>query len=85
MHHTLKLYSRHRELSLKFYLFCAWWTGVPLIGWVVRRVGNWWGRKLEGAYLLKTTEAEQIIDSASELALGPCACRQLTRKCDSPI
>ena len=85
MHHTLKLYSRHREFALKFYLFWAGWTRIPLIGKLVRKVGNTWGKKLEGAYLLKTSEAEQIVDLAEELALGPCACRQVSHHCDNPV
>jgi hypothetical protein len=85
MHHSLKLYSRHREFSLKVYLFWAGWTRIPLIGRVVRWAGNLWGKKLEGAFLLKTAEAEQIVDMAEELAVGPCACRQLSHKCDNPI
>jgi len=85
MHHTLKLYSRYREFSLKFYLFWAAWTKIPLLGRLVRGVGNWWGKKLEGAFLLKTAEAEEIVDMAAELAVGPCACRQITHKCDNPV
>jgi hypothetical protein len=85
MHHTLKLYSRHREFSLKFYLFWAAWTKIPLLGRLVRRVGNWWGKRLEGAYLLRTEEAEEIVDMATELAVGSCACRQITKKCDNPV
>jgi hypothetical protein len=85
MHHSLKLYSRHREPVLKFYLFWAEWTKIPLIGLLVRRVGNMWGKKLEGAYLLTTAEAEEIVSLAKGLAVGPCACRELERKCDNPI
>ena len=85
MHHSLKLYSRHREFALRFYLFWASWTKIPLIGKLVRKIGNTWGKKLEGAYLLKTAEAAQIVDLAEELALGPCACRQLSHKCDAPV
>jgi hypothetical protein len=85
MHHTLKLYSRHREASLKFYLFWAAWTKIPLIGLAVRAVGNWWGKKLEGALLLKTSEAEQIVDMAEQVAVGPCACREISHKCDNPV
>jgi len=31
MHHSLKLYSRYRELALKYYIFQARWTRIPLI------------------------------------------------------
>jgi len=70
---------------LRFYLFWAAWARIPLLGLAVKAVGNWWGRKLEGALLLKTSEAEQIVDMATQLAVGPCACRELSRKCDNPV
>jgi hypothetical protein len=85
MHHTLKLYSRYREAALKFYLFWAGWTKIPVIGLIVKMVGNWWGKKAEAAILLKTDEAEAIVDLASELAVGPCACRQMSHNCDNPV
>ena len=85
MHHSLRLYSRHREFALKFYMFWARWTKIPLIGGVVRWVANTWGRNMEGSYLLTTAEAEEIVDIATELALGPCTCRQVFRNCDNLI
>ena len=85
MHHTLRLYSQHREFALKFYMFWAGWTRLPLIGRLVRWVANTWGRNLEGAYLLTTGEAEEIVDLAEGLALGPCTCRTVFRNCDNPI
>ena len=63
MHHSLKLYSRHREGTLKFYMFGARMTRLPLIGLLVRWVANAYGRKLEGGYLLTPAEAEKIVDS----------------------
>ena len=85
MHHSLRLYSRHREFALKFYMFWARWTKLPLIGRLVRWVANTWGRNIEGAYLLTTRQAEEIVDIAEELALGPCTCRTVFRNCDNPI
>lgn len=85
MHHTLRFYSRNRESALRLYIFLAKWTRIPLIGWFVRLVGNTWGRNLEGAYALTTAEAEGVIDAASDLALGPCTCRQVFGNCDHPL
>ena len=85
MHHTLRLYSQHRESALKFYMFWAGWTKLPLIGRLVGWVANIWGRNLEGAYLLTTAEAEEIVDLAEGLALRPCTCRTVFRNCDNPI
>jgi hypothetical protein len=79
------LYSRHRELVLKFYMFWARWTRIPLAGRLVRRVANAYGRNMEGGYLLTTAEAEEIIDISERVALGPCTCRELYRNCDNAI
>lgn len=85
MHHSLRLYSRHREWVLKFYIFMARWTKIPLIGKLVRGVANLYGKKGSRAYLLTLNEAEEIVDSSGGLALGPCDCRTVFRNCDNPI
>ena len=85
MHHALRLYSRNRESALKFYMFWAKWTGVPLIGKLVRWLANTYGRSMEGGYLLTTDEAEEIVDSAEGLSLGPCTCRSVFRNCGNPV
>lgn len=85
MHHSMRLYSRNRELFLRYYIWQAKWTRIPLAGRLVRRVANLYGGRLHGAYLLSTAEAERVVDIAGELSLGPCTCRQVFRNCDNPI
>jgi len=85
MHHSLRLYSKYRDLFLRLYIFGGRCTKLPLIGKLVRLVANSYGRNMEGAYLLTTEEAEEIVDSAEGLSLGPCACRAVFRNCDNPI
>ena len=85
MHHSLWLYSGHREGVIRFYMFMAQWTRIPLVGRLVRRVANAYGRNMEGGYLLTTGEAEQIVDDAEGVAVGPCTCRSVFRNCDKPI
>lgn len=85
MHHSLKLYSRYRPLFLRYYIFQAKWTRIPLIGRVVRKVANLYGKKVSGVYLLTLNEANEIVDSAQELALGPCTCRAVFHNCHNPI
>ncbi len=85
MHHSLRLYSRHREFFLKYYIFQAKWTKIPLIGRLVRWVANTYGRNMEGGYLLTPTEAEEIVDCSEGLALGPCTCRAVFGNCDNPL
>jgi hypothetical protein len=85
MHHTIRLYSRYREFFLKFYIFMARWTRIPLIGGLVRGVANLYGRRGSAAYLLTLDEAEAIVDSSEGLALGPCDCRSVFGNCDNPL
>ena len=85
MHHSLRLYSRHRESILKAYVFFAGWTRIPLVGKLVRRLANAYGRNMEGAYLLTADEAEEVVDAAEGVALGPCTCRTVFRNCHNAI
>lgn len=85
MHHGLRLYSRYRELILKYYIFQAKWTKIPLIGRMVRLVANIYGKKGEGAYLLTLDEACEVVDIAEGVALGPCTCRAVFHNCDNPV
>ncbi len=85
MHHSLRLYSRYRKLFLRYYIFQAKWTRIPLIGWAVKKVANAYGKKVSGAYLLTLNEANEVVDSSDGLALGPCTCRAVFKNCDNPI
>jgi hypothetical protein len=84
VHHSLRLYSRYRELFLRYYIFQAKWTRIPLIGRLVRKVANSYGKKMSGAYLLTIHEANEVVDSSGGLALGPCTCRAVFKNCDNP-
>lgn len=85
MHHTLKFYSRYRELFLRYYIFQSRWTRLPLVGRLVRRVANIYGNRASSAYVLKPEEAAEIIDLSQGLALGPCTCRAVFGNCDNPV
>ena len=85
MHHSLRLYSRYRELFLRYYIFQSSWTRIPLVGRLVRKVANVYGQKASRAYLLTLKEAKEIVDSSDGLALGPCTCRTVFKNCDNPI
>ena len=85
MHHTLRLYSRYRELILKYYVFQAKWTRIALVGRLVRLVANLYGKKGEGAYLLTLDEACEAVDISKGIALGPCTCRKVFHNCDNPV
>ena len=85
MHHSLKLYRRHRELFLRYYIFQAKWTKIPIIGRMVRATANLYGKHAAKACLLTTVEAERIVELAHGLALGPCTCREVFRNCDKRI
>jgi len=85
MHHSLKLYSRYRDLLLRYYIFQAKWTKIPLVGRLVRKVANAYGKNVSAAYLLTLSEASQIVDNSGGVALGPCTCRGVFKNCDNPI
>lgn len=85
MHHSLTLYGRYRELFLRYYIFQAKWTRIPLVGRLVRWVANLYGKRMSNAYLLTLDEAREIIDTSEGLALGPCDCRTVFRNCNNPI
>ena len=85
MHHSLRIYSRYREQFLRYYIFQAKWTKLPVIGKLVRMVANAYGQKASGAYLLTLNEAYEIVDSAEGVALGHCTCREVFHNCHHPI
>ena len=84
MHHSLRIYSRYRKLFLRYYIYQAKWTRLPLIGRLVRKVANLYGKKASGAYLLTLQEANEIVNSSDGLALGPCTCRTVFKNCRNP-
>ena len=80
MHHSLglfRLYSRYREWALRYYIFQAGWTKIPLVGRLVRWVANLYGKKASSACLLTLDEAEEIYQNARTLAetIRPSWCR----------
>ena len=85
MHHSLRFYSRHREGILRFYMFGAWCTKIPLAGKLARWIANAYGQKGECAYLLTPNEAEELVNLSEGVALGPCTCRSVFQSCDNPV
>ncbi len=85
MHHTLKLYSSNRRIVLRFYMFFAALTRVPLLGRLVRRTANAYGRSLHRAYLLTPAEALELVAVAEGVAVAPCDCRRVFHNCDHPL
>lgn len=85
MHHTLRFYAQHRQNFLRLYIYLARLTRIPLLGRLVRWVANAYGRSGHHGYILTLSQAEQIVDISKTVALGPCSCRQVSHKCDSPV
>jgi hypothetical protein len=56
-----------------------------LIGNLVRKAANFYGKNASGAYLLTLQEANEIVDASEGLALGPCTCRTVFKNCENPI
>jgi hypothetical protein len=83
MHHSLRVYSRYRDSFLRTYIFLAKWTKLPIIGRLVRKLANLFGGNIQGANTLTLSEANEIIDNAASIALGPCTCRSVFKNCDA--
>ncbi|MGD0779987.1 MAG: ferredoxin-like protein [Dehalococcoidales bacterium] len=84
MHHTLRFYNLNRKGILRFYMFFAAFTRIPLFGRLVRKVANAYGRSQHHAYLLTFREAEELISLAGGIAAAPCTCRSIYQKCRHP-
>src|SRR4030042_5077479 len=84
-HHTLKLYSSNRQAVLRFYMFFAAGTHLPLLGRLVRWTANVYGRGLHRAYLLSPAEASELVNMAGGLALAPADRPRGFKNCDNPV
>jgi len=85
MHHTLHLYGKHQHRLIHIYISLAKLTKIPVIGWIVRGVANIYARFGHSGYYLTLAEAEQIVDIAQNVFLGPCSCRHEFHRCDNPV
>lgn len=84
MHHTLRFYRENNGTFLRLYMLGAGLTRLPLVGRLVRAVANSYGHNQHTSYALTLAEAQQVVDLAQGLALGPCRCRQVFHHCHSP-
>ncbi len=84
MHHTLKFYNLNRKWIIRFYMFFATGTRIPLLGRLVGKIANAYGRSQHHAYLLTPAEAEELLTIAGGLAAAPCTCRNIYKKCRHP-
>jgi hypothetical protein len=66
-------------------MFFAGWTKIPLAGRLVRGVANRYGSTAHQAYLLKPEEVDNLLEVAQSMAVGPCDCRQVFKKCQHPV
>jgi hypothetical protein len=85
MHHSLRLYGQHQHGLIHLYISLARLTRIPVIGSVVRWVANTYAVHGHSGYFLTLSEAEQIVDIAKNVSLGPCSCRQEFHNCDYPV
>jgi hypothetical protein len=84
MHHTLKFYNANRDWILRFYMFGAKCTSLPLVGRLFRKVANTYARGEHHAYLLTTEEAVELIGLSKAVASSKCTCRTLYHNCNNP-
>jgi hypothetical protein len=84
MHHTLKFYNANRTFILRFYMFGARCTKIPLIGGLARKIANVYARSEHHAYLLTPAEAKELIAISPAIASSKCTCRTMYHNCDNP-
>jgi hypothetical protein len=84
MHHTLKFYNANRNWILRFYMFGARCTKIPVIGGLARKIANAYARSEHRAYLLTPPEAKELLQIAPAIASSKCTCRTMYHKCDHP-
>jgi hypothetical protein len=85
MHHSLRLYGQNQHRLIHLYMDLARLTKIPVIGHIVRWTANIYARLGHSGYYLSLTEAEQIVDAADSVSLGPCSCRDEFKNCDHPV
>jgi hypothetical protein len=85
MHHTLRLYGQHQHRLIHIYISLARLTKIPVIGSIVRWVANTYAVHGHSGYFLSLAEAEQIVDIAASVSLGPCSCRREFHNCENPV
>ena len=84
MHHTLRFYNLNRKFVLRFYMFFSAGTRLPLLGRLIRKIANAYGRSQHRAYLLTSDEADELLTLAGGIAAAPCTCRNIYQKCQHP-
>jgi hypothetical protein len=85
MHHSLRFYGQHQHNFLHIYISLARLAKVPVIGRVVRWAGNTYAFHGHSGYYLTLSQAEQIVDIAKSVSVGPCSCRQEFHNCNHPV
>jgi|WetSurMetagenome_2_1015567.scaffolds.fasta_scaffold28708_5 hypothetical protein len=84
MHHTLKFYNANRTFILRFYMFGARCTMIPLIGGLARKIANFYAHSEHHAYLLTPAEANELLVISPAIASSKCTCRTMYHKCNHP-
>lgn len=85
MHHVLRFYSAHQELVLRFYMFGAKFTKLPLVGKYFASLIDRYAVTQHAAFILTYDEVRKVIGAATSIAVGDCKCRKVFKNCDSPI
>jgi len=65
-------------------MFFAAFIRVPLLGRLIVKIANVYGRNQHHAYLLNPSEAKELVTLAGGLAAAPCTCRTIYNKCSHP-
>ncbi len=80
---VLRWMFRNYHDVLRFYLFGARLTRIPVVGPLLARpILSEYGYLAHGGVALPLSEIESVIDRAESIVAGECPCRTLMRNCD---
>ncbi len=85
MHHSLRFYGQNQHRLIHLYMDLAKLAKIPVIGQIYRWGANLYARLGHSGYYLSLAEAEQIVDLADSVSLGPCSCRDEFKNCGHPV
>jgi NAD-dependent dihydropyrimidine dehydrogenase PreA subunit len=83
----LKKWFANNYDGLRFFIFLAKLTRIPIIGrYILRPTMETYYHNFEpGSHILPRHEIEAVINASTHLSIDPCICRIYNQNCDAPL
>ncbi len=78
---VLGIMSGNASMALRFYMFLAAWTKLPIIGTVLRFFCDEYGRYCHGGKTATLEECIELVATAKAVTVVDCACRNTFDNC----